>query len=157
VGPSVQWEAGFGARGNSNAGLTVRTINGGIGYVASAFATQHHLVTVQLRNKSGRFVEPARVAFEAAAASADWKNAANFAVNLVDRDGEQSWPMVAATFILLPRDPKDAANSAKVISFFDWAFANGGQTAESLGYLPLPKGVQDAVRQAWTEVKKPVL
>jgi phosphate transport system substrate-binding protein len=113
---------------------------------------------VRLRNKIGRFVEPARAAFEAAAASADWKHVPDFAVSLVDQGGEQSWPMVAATFVLLPRDPKDAASSANVIRFFDWAYANGGATAESLGYLPLPSAVQDAVRQAWkADVKKPVL
>jgi phosphate transport system substrate-binding protein len=156
VGPSVHWDAGFGTRGSSNESLSVRTLDGSIGYVGSAFATQHHLVTVQLRNKAGRFVEPARAAFEAAAARADWKNAPDFAVNLIDQDGEQTWPMVAATFVLLPRDPKDAASSANVIRFFDWAYSNGGKTAEDLGYLPLPADVQDAVRQTWrAEVKRP--
>jgi phosphate transport system substrate-binding protein len=156
VGPSVHWDAGFGTRGSSNESLTVQTIRGGIGYVASSYATQHHLVTVRLRNKAGRFVEPARPAFEAAAARADWKTAPDFAVNLIDQGGDQTWPIEAATFILLPRDPKDAASSAAVIKFFDWAFAEGGRTAEEKGYLPLPPSVQDAVRQAWrTEVKTP--
>lgn len=156
VGPSVHWDAGFGARGNSNESLTVRTLKGGIGYVASAYATQHHLVTVRLRNKAGRFVEPARAAFEAAAANADWKHAPDFAVSLIDQGGEQTWPMVSATFILLPRNPKDPASSVAVIKFFDWAYAKGGRMAEDLGYLPLPAAVEDAVRQTWRDgVKMP--
>jgi phosphate transport system substrate-binding protein len=161
-GTSVRWPAGAGARSNSNAGLTVSSIAGAIGYTGSAYATQTRLVTAQLRNKAGQFVKPNREAFAAAAASADWKNAANFAVDLIGQGGDRSWPMVAATFVLLPEDPRDAASSANVIRFFDWAYANGGKTAEDLDYIPVPPGVQDAVRQAWkASVKgsdgKPVL
>ena len=37
---------------------TVAHTRGGIGYVENAYATQNHLVTVQLRNKAGNFVKP---------------------------------------------------------------------------------------------------
>jgi phosphate transport system substrate-binding protein len=156
VGPSVGWPAGAGARSNSNAGLTVSSIVGAIGYTASAYATQSHLVTVQLRNKAGQFVTPNREAFQAAAAYADWKHAANFAVNLIDPGGDRAWPIAAATFVLLPENPHDAAAAANVVRFFDWAYTNGGKTAEDLDYIPLPPEVQDAVRQAWkTSIKGP--
>jgi phosphate transport system substrate-binding protein len=156
IGTSVHWPAGAGARSNSNAGLTVSSIVGAIGYTGSAYARQNHLVTAQLRNKAGQFVTPNREAFAAAAASADWKNAAHFAVDLIDQGGDRSWPMAAATFILLPENPRDPPASANVVRFFDWAYANGGKTAEELDCIPLPAEVQDAVRQAWkTSVKGP--
>jgi phosphate transport system substrate-binding protein len=156
TGTSVKWPAGSGARGNGGVGLTVRTTRGAIGYVESAFATQNHLLTVQLRNKAGRFVEPEREAYKAAAASMDWKNAAHFAVSLIDQGGEQSWPIVAPTYVLLPRNPGNPAASANVIRFFDWAYTSGGKMAEDLDYVPVPADVQDAVRQAWKhEVKTP--
>ena len=156
AGPSVDWPAGAGARSNSNAGLTVRSIVGAIGYTASAYATQNHLVTAQLRNKAGRFVTPDREAFAAAATGADWKHAANFAVNLIDLGGAGTWPMVAATFVLLPENAHDPAASANVIRFFDWAYTNGGKAAEELDYIPLPRGVEDAVRGVWkTSIKGP--
>jgi phosphate transport system substrate-binding protein len=56
---------------------------------------------------------------------------------------------VSATFILLPKDPKDAARSAAVMKFFDWAFKNGDDAATSLEYVHLPDSVKDAVRAAW--------
>nr|WP_294505379.1 phosphate ABC transporter substrate-binding protein PstS [uncultured Rhodopila sp.] len=156
TGTSVHWPAGAGARSNSNAGLTVSSITGAIGYTGSAYATQNHLITAQLRNKAGQFVTPNREAFSAAAASADWKNATNFAINLIDQGGDRSWPMAAATFVLLPENPRDAAASANVVKFFDWAYTNGGKTAEEMDYIPLPPEVQDAVRQTWkASVKGP--
>ena len=68
---------------------------------------------------------------------------------MIDQPGDQSWPIVSATFILLPKDPKDPVRSANGIKFFDWAYKNGGAIATSLDYIPLPEAVQNAVRSAW--------
>lgn len=146
---SVKWPAGAGAKGNDGVSATVRNARGGIGYVEYAFASQNKLTTVQLRNKAGQFVKPDMAAFQAAASSGDWANAKNFAVDLIDRPGDQSWPIVSATFIELPKDPKDPARSANVIKFFDWAYKNGSAMAANLEYVPLPEAVQTAVRAAW--------
>ena len=151
---SVNWPAGAGARGNDGVAATVRNTRGGIGYVENAYATQNKLVTAQLRNKAGQFVAPVMPSFEAAASSADWAGAKNYAVDLIDQGGAQTWPIVSATFILLPETPKDPARSANVIKFFDWAYRNGGQIARGLEYVPLPQQVVASVRQAWaTRVK----
>jgi phosphate transport system substrate-binding protein len=102
-----------------------------------------------LKNKSGAFVEPNLVGFTAAADAGDWKGAKNYAVDLIDTAGATAWPIVSATFILLPMEPKDAARSAAVMKFFDWAYTNGGKIAGDLEYIALPKTVQDAVRASW--------
>ena len=95
-------------------------------------------------------------AYSAAAANGDWANAKNYAVNLIDQPGEKSWPIVSATFIELPKDPKDAARSAAVMKFFDWAYKSGDSIAGGLEYIPLPDPVKAAVRNAWrAEVKGP--
>jgi len=146
---SVKWPAGSGAKGNDGVAATVKNVRGGIGYVENAYATQNNLVTTQLRNHAGHFVKPSHESFQAAAKNGDWANAKNFAVNLIDQPGDTSWPIVSATFILLPKDPKDTTRSGNVMKFFDWAYKSGGQIAESLEYIPLPTAVQDAVRAAW--------
>ena len=146
---SVKWPAGNGAKGNDGVAATVKQVRGAIGYVENAYATQNKLATTQLRNKAGQFVAPTLPAFTAAAESGDWKGAANYAVNLIDTAGATAWPIVSATFILLPRDPKDPARSANVTKFFDWAYVNGSAIASGLEYIPLPKSVQDAVRASW--------
>ena len=146
---SVKWPAGNGAKGNDGVAATVKQVRGAIGYVENAYATQNKLTTTQLRNKAGAFVAPTLAAFSSAAESGDWKGAKNYAVNLIDTAGPTSWPIVSATFILLPQDPKDAARSHAVIKFFDWAYNNGSAIASGLEYIPLPKSVQDAVRVSW--------
>jgi phosphate transport system substrate-binding protein len=146
---SVKWPAGAGAKGNDGVAATVGHTRGAIGYVENAYATQNHLVTTQLRNKSGAFVKPTMASFTAAASAADWAGAANFAVSLIDLNGPTVWPIVSPTFILLPKDPKDATKSADVIKFFDWTYKSGGAIAQQLDYIPLPAAVQDTVRAAW--------
>ncbi|MCW3476106.1 phosphate ABC transporter substrate-binding protein PstS [Limobrevibacterium gyesilva] len=151
---SVKWAAGNGAKGNDGVAATVRQVRGSIGYVENAYATQNKLVTTQLRNHDGQFVAPTLAAFTAAAENGDWKNAPNYAINLIDAKGATSWPIVSATFILLPKDPKDPVRSANVTRFFDWAYTNGGPIASGLEYIPLPKAVQDSVRASWkAEIK----
>lgn len=154
--PSVKWPAGNGAKGNDGVAATVKQVRGAIGYVENAYATQNKLTTTQLRNKAGNFVAPTLAAFTAAADAGDWKNAPNYAVNLIDTPAATAWPIVSATFILLPKDPKDPARSGTVIKFFDYAYKNGGEIAKALEYIALPVAVQDAVRSSWrAEVKAP--
>lgn len=148
AGTSVRWTTGTGARGNEGVSSTVRNTRGAIGYVENAYAVQNKLVSTQLRNRAGNFVQPTPESFAAAALSADW-NAPGFAANLIDTDGAQAWPIVSPTFIIIPRNPTDTVRATNVQRFFDWAFREGGKLAHDLEYLPIPTNVQDAVRAAW--------
>jgi len=151
---SVKWPAGNGAKGNDGIAATVKQVRGGIGYVENAYATSAKLTTTQLRNKAGSFVKPTLAAFAAAASNGDWAGAKNYAVNLIDTQGAASWPIVSATFILLPKDPKDAARSAAVMKFFDWAYTSGADIATKMEYVALPTAVENAVRSSWrAEIK----
>lgn len=153
---SVSWPAGTGARGNDGVAATVRNTRGAIGYVENAYAEQNKLATAQLRNRSGSFIKADMQAFQTAAAGADWASAPDFAVDLIDAPGDQSWPIVSPTYILLPTDPQDADKARNVMRFFDWAYANGDAAAAELRYIPLPDQVAARVRQAWAqEVKGP--
>jgi phosphate transport system substrate-binding protein len=146
---SVSWPVGAGAKGSDGVAGTVHQIPGGIGYDESAYAAQNHLTTAMLKNKAGKFVAPTMPAFQAAAASADWSKVQNFAIDLNDQPGDASWPIESATFVLLPTDPKDVAQSVAVKKFFDWGFAHGSDIATQLLYIPLPANVQTAIRAAW--------
>ena len=55
-------------------------------------------------NKAGKTVQPTIAAFQAAAANADWAKAPGYYVILTDQPGEASWPITAATFILMHKD-----------------------------------------------------
>ena len=148
VGGNITWPTGPAARGSDGVASTVLNTRGGIGYVENAFATQNHLPTARLRNRADVFVRPTTASFAAAAAKGDWA-VPGFAGNLIDTDGAENWPIVTATFALLPLNPADPARAAAVIRFFDWAFHRGGGLAEQMDYVPLPASVQDGVRATW--------
>ena len=152
AGTSIAWPVGAGAKGNDGVAATVRNTEGGLGYVEYAYASKNGLTTVELKDKAGSYVMPNLASFTKAAAAADWDSAQNFAVDLLDTPGDGAWPIVSATFVLLPMDPKNPARSDAVLKFFDWAFANGAGIAKSLQYVPLPAAVQETVRHAWTNV-----
>ncbi|WP_018388724.1 phosphate ABC transporter substrate-binding protein PstS [Ancylobacter sp. FA202] len=152
---SVQWPVGAGAKGNEGVAGTVKNTKGAIGYVEFIYAAANKLATTDLVNKAGKVVKPETKSFMEAAAAADWKGAKNFAASMVDTAGEGAWPITSATYILLPKNPTNATQSAEAIKFFNWAYsAEGDAIAEKLHYIPLPDAVADEVRKAWaSEVK----
>ncbi len=148
---SVNWPAGTGAKGNDGVAATVKNVRGGIGYVENAYATQNKLTTTQLRNKAGQYVKPTIASFQAAAASADWAGAKDYAVSIIDQQGATTWPIVSATFLLLPTDAKDPAREQLVLKWVNWDYEHGDAIAQQLEYVPLPKSVKDMVRATWKQ------
>jgi phosphate transport system substrate-binding protein len=146
-GQAVQWPVGLGGKGNEGVAAFVQRIAGAIGYVEYAYAKQNKLAHVLMRNADGEFVAPDAAAFRAAAAGADWKNAA-FHVLLTDMPGRASWPISGATFILLPRISEKPRQTAEAVRFFQWAFANGDGMAGELDYAPLPKPLVQLIQSA---------
>jgi len=148
---SVKWPVGNGARGNDGVAGSVKQVRGGIGYVENAYASQNHLATTELKNKDGEFVKPTMESFQAAASNADWKDAKDYAVSLIDQPGKTSWPIVSATFLLLPKDAKDPAREQLVLKWVNWDYEHGDQIATQLEYVPLPAAVKDMVRATWKQ------
>jgi len=149
---AVSWPAGTGAKGTAGVAGAVKNTQGGLGYVESAYATLNHLTTVQLKNHDGKFLKPTLENFAAAAAGADWAGAKDFAVDLNDQPGAKAWPIVSATFVLLPTNPASPTQSAAVTKFFGWALSNGDAIARNLQYVPLPAAVKAKVRASWSAV-----
>ena len=104
-----------------------------------------------MQNKDGNIVSPTSEAFQAAAANADWSSAPGYGVILANEPGPASWPMTAATFILIPKQPRDGAVAASALKFFDWAYTNGGKMAEELDYVPMPTKVVSEIKEMWTK------
>ena len=72
-----------------------------------------------------------------------------YGVILANQPGAGSWPMTAATFILIPKQPTDPAAAAEALKFFAWAYAKGDKMAEELDYVPMPKAVIEQVEKLW--------
>jgi phosphate transport system substrate-binding protein len=146
---SVDWPTGIGAKGNDGVANNVAGTEGALGYVEYAYAKQNHLAWADMINKAGKKVAPTVEAFQAAAANADWANAPGFYLILADQPGDQSWPMTAATFILMYKKPADVAASNEALKFFGWCYDHGDAEAKALDYIPMPPNVVAMVKKMW--------
>jgi len=153
-GTAVKWPTGIGGKGNEGVAAYVKQIKGGIGYVELSYALQNKMAYSRLKNAAGNFVNPSDETFQAAAASADWAGAKDFYLVMTNAPGEKSWPITATNFILMYKQPKNAAGAKNAKDFFTWAYANGDAQAKALDYVPLPDALVEQVEAYWTQNMK---
>lgn len=150
VNTAVQWPVGIGAKGNEGVANNVANTKGAIGYVEYAYAKQNKLTHTNMVNKAGKSVAPSSATFQAAAANADWNSQPGYGVILANQPGDQSWPMTAATWILLYKKPTDTAATGEALKFFAWSYAKGAKMAEELDYVPMPAKVVSDIQKMWS-------
>jgi phosphate transport system substrate-binding protein len=146
---SVAWPVGVGGKGNQGVASYVQRINGSIGYVESAYATQNHMVATKLENQAGKFVDPTDETVQAAAKGADWAHAKDFYVVLTNQPGAGAWPITGASFVLMHRKQKEPDVARAVLRFFDWGYRSGDAAAKELGYVPMPDKVVELIQDSW--------
>src|SRR3954454_9164549 len=150
---SVEWPTGIGAKGNEGVANNVSQTKGAIGYVEYAYAKQNKLTHAKMTNRDGAVVEPTIETFRATAANADWASTPGYGVILSNQPGADAWPMTAATFILIHKQPRDPVAAREALKFFAWAYDKGDALAEGLDYVPMPDAVVASVKKTWTEIK----
>jgi len=150
---AVEWPIGIGAKGNEGVANNVAQTKGSIGYVEYAYAKQNKLTHAKMTNRDGAVVEPTIETFQATAANADWASTPGYGVILSNQPGADAWPMTAATFILIHKQPRDPVAAREALKFFAWAYDKGDALAEGLDYVPMPGAVVASVKKTWTEIK----
>jgi len=150
-GTSLSWPTGIGGKGNEGVAAYVDRVPNSIGYVEYAYVVQNKMNYGLVQNRAGRFVAPEASAFQAAAASAEWHKAKDFCLLITDAPGQDAYPIAAITWVLMYRQPKDAARSKTALEFFRWAFESGQAQAASLDYVPLPADLVRQIEAYWAE------
>ncbi len=152
-GTTVSWPVGLGGKGNEGVSAFVQRLPGAIGYVEYAYAKQSKLPYASMQNSAGNFVLPDDLTFKAAAAGADWEKSKYYVI-LTDQPGKDTWPIAASTFIMMHKVQDKPAQATAVLKFFDWAYANGAQSAADLDYVPLPDALTKSIRATWSKELK---
>lgn len=154
-GKKPGWNPDLSAPKNQGVATTVQQNPGTIGYVEYAYVKSTGLSYSMLRNKSGKFVEATPKTFLAAASAADWANApADFNVDLVDMPGEDCWPIVSPTYILVHEQQEQWNKAAAILKFFEYCYKEGAAVAEELDYVPIPPvGYNAVMDKVWTKIK----
>ncbi len=144
TGTTLAWPVGTEGLGNEGVASLVQRTRAAIGYVAFAYARRHGLSDVALPAHDGAVVRATHASFAAAVAAARWRTPADLEQGLTNEPGASSWPIVGASFVLLP-----AAGPARdAFAFFDWAMNSGARVASDLDYVPLPADAVKLVEQA---------
>ena len=153
-GTSVSWPVGVGGKGNEGVAEYVNRIKGSIGYVEYAYVIQNKMTYGIVQNSTGAFVAPQAANFQTAAASADWAKADSYYLVITNAPGATAYPISATVFILMYKQPKDAARSKAALEFFQWALEHGQDAAAKLDYVPLPPTLVTQIEASWkSEIK----
>src|SRR5574337_79052 len=146
---AVQWPVGIGGKGNQGVSAYVKQIKNSIGYVEYAYALQNHIGYALMKNAAGKVVAPTIATFQAAARSEEWKNAKNFNLLMTNAPGAGAWPITATSWVIMYKQPKNAANSKVALDFFRYAYSDGKAAATALDYVPLPASLVNQIEGYW--------
>jgi phosphate transport system substrate-binding protein len=138
----VDWRgAAMLARGNEGVAARIRGSEDSIGYVEYHFAKRLGLPMAELQNKAGRYVAPGERAGQIALAQSASRMPANLRVFLPDPDGEDAYPVVTYTWLLLYDRYADRDKGAALRKFVTWGLTEGQTHSRALGYIPLPPDI----------------
>jgi phosphate transport system substrate-binding protein len=146
---SVAWPVGVGGKGNGGVAEKVARVRGAIGYVDYVYATRGHLAHGLVRNQAGQFVPPDIPSFQAATASIDWTKEHDFGILLTNAPEPDAYPIMATSFVMIHKYPRDPGRAHDMLAFFRWALESGQDLASSLGYLPLPPTLVRQIESYW--------
>ncbi len=153
MGASVNWPVGLGGKGNEGVAGQIRNTRYSIGYVELAYAYENRLPYASLKNASGSFVEPTIKSTSAAAAGAAKNMPADFRVSLVNQPGNEAYPIVGFTWLLVYQQQKDPVKGKKLVEFLNWELKKGQKMAAAILYAPLPDRVAKMVEKSIKSIK----
>ena len=147
---SLTWPGDHHIGGKANSGVSalIKQTPYSIGYIDYADARAAGLEMASVQNKEGYFITPTLKAFQIAAAKASLSPKKDFYAMVADPSGKGAYPMIAATFILVPAEKQ--AMDKKVTAFYDWSYKNGQKIAQDLGFVPLPSSLTNKIRKYWS-------
>ena len=134
-------------KGNAGVAAIIQKKLGTLGYVEYTYAVKGGLKVAELQNRDGNFVKPSIKGFQSAMKYASWGPENGFYADLTYQPGPDTWPIVGATWALLPEEKKERDKT--VTAFFNWSYTFGDKMAEKLYYAPLPTEVKEKVRTMW--------
>lgn len=153
TGKSVQWPAqsSVGGKGNEGVAGQVRNTPGSIGYTELAYVIENKMTQIQLQNAGGKWVTCSIRSVQAAAATKPEVSAGDFSV--VDRKGDESWPISGYSWVVLYQEPSDKARAKMVKDVLEWTVTQGQSIAATLGYVALPANVQATAKKALAQIR----
>jgi phosphate transport system substrate-binding protein len=138
-GTSVSWPVGIGAKGSDGVIAAIKQTEGAIGYIEYGFAFKTRMPTAILENKAGKLVRATVTSARAALAEAKLPD--DLRAWVPDPAGDESYPIVTYTWVLVHKKYKDSRVAETLKSVITYGLTEGQSSSEGLGYIPLPAAV----------------
>lgn len=153
IGTSPKWPTSdkfIAAPRNDGVTATIKQTPGAIGYIEYGYAKLTKAPIAVLENKAGKYIEANAKSGAAALASA--KLEADLRGWLDDPESADAYPIASFTWMMFykKQDPKKAELLRKMV---EYGLTKGQESADSMGYIPLPKEVVEKVRTAAAALK----
>ena len=147
---SISWPVGMGQKGSDGVAGQVKQLEGSIGYVELAYATQNSIKFANVKNSSGAFVAPSAAGATACAAAAADKLPADFRIKIAGCTGADAaiYPISGFSWIIMYKDQSDATKGKALVDIVNWLIHDGQQYGADLSYAPLPSAVVDKATAA---------
>jgi len=144
---------------NDGVTATIKQTPGSIGYIEYGFAKLTKMPTAILQNQKGMFVEAGGETGAAALATTPFpstnlpgSDVPDLRAWATDPAGEDAYPIATFTWLLVYKDQDD--DKAKALrDLIEYMVTTGQESAESMGYIPLPANVVEKVRNASKMIK----
>ncbi len=154
TGKTVQWPKGkfIGSKGNDGVTASIKQNEGSIGYVEYGFAKNNKVSMAALANKAGKFITPNEESASASLANVELPE--NLRAFIVNPDGENSYPFVTYSWLLIYKKYDDPKKAIAVKAMIDFGLNKGQEQSAALGYIPIPKKVRERVAEAANVISK---
>ncbi len=143
AGISVSWPVGLGGKGSEGVTSVVKQNPGGIGYVELTYAETNKLPVAQVKNAAGQWVSPTADAATAAINAFSAELAKDTRIPIVNppASAKEAYPISGLTYLLVPKQPANAARGENVKKFIQYVISQGQDEAAQLHYAKLPQSL----------------
>jgi eukaryotic-like serine/threonine-protein kinase len=148
-----EWPTGTGANSNDGTATTVSRTVGAIGYLEQSFAVANNLRVGEIKNQSGKFVQPTPTGISAAAAGTLRTIPEDMRFSLTDSPGEGVYPIGGTVWALLYVDQTSRSSGQQLVEFLRWATHEGQAYATELMFAPLPPDLVKRVDEKLAKIR----
>ena len=124
---------------------SLKALHGSIGYLPLGAATSAKLSIVAKFDDEGKTVVANQNSLRAAVAAIDWAKTPNMVGRLVDLPGDGVWPLVIASYGIVPRDLKNKPVGPALRAFFKLVLSDGAEVSIKRGGEPAPAAIRAKV------------
>ena len=151
-GSTIEWPADTQAgAGNQGVAQIITQTEGAVGYIDLSDAVGSKLSYANVKNSSGKYIEP--TPDSASAAGDGIKVNADLTFAAINAPGADAYPITYQTWVIVYATQADAAKGALVKSYLTYLLNDGQELLSDLDYAPLPKSLQEKATAQLAQIK----